>query len=87
MKPTYGKGWISFNDLLKPGATEIKQRVALRTCPPMVKKAGEDGVEKWTESEEQGESVFENAKTYIYIKITLTDPVTPTVATQPEPLP
>jgi len=53
----------------------------------MVKKAGEDGVERWTQSEEQVESLFEHARTYIYIKITLTDPVTPTVAAQPEPLP
>ena len=53
----------------------------------MVKKAGEDGVERWTQSEDPFENVFENSRTYIYIKITLTDPVTPTVAAQPEPLP
>lgn len=80
MKPTYGRGWISFEDLLQPGAIETKQRVLLYTCPTMVKKAGEDGVERWTQSEEQVESLFEHARTYIYIKITLTDPVTPTVA-------
>ncbi len=53
----------------------------------MVKKAGEDGVERFVQSEEPFDSIFEGAKTYIYFKITLTDPVTPTVAAQPEPLP
>lgn len=47
MKPTYGRAWISFENLLQPGALETKQRVFLETCPPMVKKAGDDGVEKW----------------------------------------
>lgn len=53
----------------------------------MIKKAGEDGVERWVQSEEPFENVFENSRTYIYMKITLSDPVTPTVAAQPEPLP
>ena len=29
LKPTYGRAWISFEDLLHPGATETKQRVFL----------------------------------------------------------
>ena len=87
MKPFFGRAWINFEDLLKPGALETKQRVYLETCHPMVKKAGEDGIERYVHSEEPFENVFEGAKTYIYLKVTITDPVTPTVAAQPEPLP
>jgi hypothetical protein len=87
MKPTYGRAWISFENLLLPGALETKQRVFLETCPPMVKKAGDDGVEKWVQSEEPYDNVFENTRSYIYIKITLSHPVTPTIAAEPEPLP
>ena len=53
----------------------------------MVKKTGEDGIERLVLSEEPFDSVFEQSKAYIYIKITLSDPVTPTIALQPEPLP
>lgn len=87
MKPIFGRAWINFDDLLKPGALETKQRVYLETCHPMVKKAGEDGIERYVPSEEPFESVFEGAKSYVYLKLTLSDPVTPTASAQPEPLP
>jgi predicted Zn-dependent protease len=45
----------------------------------MVKKAGEDGVERWVPSEDPLDPVFETVKTYAYLKLTLSDPVTPTV--------
>lgn len=38
LKPVFGRTWISFADLQKPGATETKQRVYLSTCAPMEKK-------------------------------------------------
>lgn len=47
---------------------------------------GEDGVEKYVKAEEY-DPIFENSKTYVYLKITLTEPVTPTIPEQPEPLP
>jgi hypothetical protein len=53
----------------------------------MVKKIGEDGVERFVQSEEAYDNVFESQKTYIYLKLTLSEPVTPTVASNPEPLP
>jgi|LauGreDrversion4_2_1035121.scaffolds.fasta_scaffold94090_3 hypothetical protein len=53
----------------------------------MVKKTGDDGVERYVQSEDPFENVFETTKTYVYIKLTLSDPVTPTVAAHPEPLP
>jgi hypothetical protein len=31
--------------------------------------------------------MFENNQTYIFLKITLTEPVTPTIPDHPEPLP
>lgn len=57
----------------------------MKTCPPLVKKIGDDGVERYEEAECSYDSVFENNRTYIYIKITLTDPVTPTIPDQSEP--
>lgn len=87
MKPQFGRAWLNMEALLSPGALETKQRVFLETCPPMVKKAGEDGVERYTQSEEPYDNVFEGQRTYIYIKITITDPVVPPVSQYPEPLP
>lgn len=35
LKPVFGKAWINFADLQKPGQKETKQRIFLRTCPPV----------------------------------------------------
>jgi DNA topoisomerase IA len=37
--------------------------------------------------EEQFEPVFEGQRTYLYLKLTMTDPVIPPTSQQPEPLP
>lgn len=78
LKPVFGKAWISLEDLLVPGGLETKQRALLKTCPPLVKKADEAGVERYFEADEY-EPVFENNRTYIYFKLTLSDPVVPTI--------
>jgi hypothetical protein len=80
MKPSFGRAWINFESLLQPGALETKQRVFVETCPPMVKKAGEDGVERLVQSEDPYDNIFETTRTYVYLKLTLTEPVTPTVS-------
>ena len=67
MKPIVGRAWVSFDELLQPGATETKQRVYLETCPPLVKKQSDDGAEEEVEEEEY-EKVFETSKTYIHLK-------------------
>ena len=74
LKPVYGKGWVHFNDLLNPGACSTTQRVFLQTCPPLVKKTNEDGTEEEVEETEY-DRVYEEAKTYIHIKITLSQPI------------
>jgi hypothetical protein len=53
----------------------------------MVKKAGEDGVEKYVQSEEPFDNIFEAQRSYIYIKLTMSDSVTPPTSQNPEPLP
>jgi len=78
LKATFGKGWVDFSDLLQPGALEVKKRVFLQTCPPLVKKMGENNVETYQEVEGDFEQTFEPAKSYIYLKLTLSDPVAPT---------
>jgi len=80
MKPFFGRAWLNLENLLQPGALEAKQRVFLETCPPMVKKAGEDGIERYVQSDEPFDNVFEGQRTYIYVKLTMTDPVIPPVA-------
>mmetsp|Transcript_23205 Transcript_23205/g.17630 ORF Transcript_23205/g.17630 Transcript_23205/m.17630 type:complete len:169 (+) Transcript_23205:532-1038(+) len=77
MKPVFGRGWLDFTDLQKPGATEIKQRVFLETCRPLVKKMGENNMETYVEAEGEFEPTFEPSRCYIYLKLTLSDPVTP----------
>ena len=75
--------------MLQPGALETKQRVFLETCAPMVRRVEADGVERWSYPPEETpyEQLFEPSRTYIYIKLTLSQPVTPTVPAEPEPLP
>lgn len=51
----------------------------------MVKKTLEDGTEKFVPSEEPYDNVFEANRTYVSLKITLSDPVTPTTALTSEP--
>lgn len=44
-KPIVGRAWLSFTDLLEPGATETTQRIYLNTCAPITKKTNEEGSE------------------------------------------
>lgn len=56
------------------------------TCPPLTKQLGTDGVERYQPMEDY-DQIFEHNRTYIYIKVTLSEPVTPTIPEFPEPLP
>lgn len=85
-KPCFGKAWLSFSDLTKPGATWTKQRVYLQTCPPMVKKTNEEGIEVEVEDTTY-EKVFEDAKTYVHIKFSVNQPIVPVAADQKQPTP
>jgi hypothetical protein len=86
LKPVFGRAWVSFADLLKPGATETKQRVPLQTCAPMVKKTLEDGTEEEVEETEY-EKVFEEADTYIHLRLHLSEAITPKLTEKQEPQP
>ena len=86
LKAVYGKGWVSFDDLNRPGCTTIVQRVFLQTCPPMTKKTKEDGTEEEVEDTEY-EKVFEDAKSYVHIKIALDQPIIAPGSDKPEPQP
>lgn len=68
---------MSFADLNKPGASQTVQRVYLQTCPPVIKKAQEDGTEIDVEDTADYEKVFENARTYVHIKFAISHPVVP----------
>mmetsp|Transcript_22914 Transcript_22914/g.35244 ORF Transcript_22914/g.35244 Transcript_22914/m.35244 type:complete len:468 (+) Transcript_22914:176-1579(+) len=86
MKPTFARGWVSFADLQNPGSTECTQRVFLETCAPIVKKQNEEGEEEEVE-EEEFDKIFEEAKTYVQIKITFDKAVIPENPEKPEPQP
>ena len=86
LKPVYGRAWVSFSDLQQPGATETKQRVYLETCAPITKKVNEDGTEEEVQ-ETEFEKVFEEAKSYVHLRISLSNAVVPTVPEKPEPKP
>jgi len=58
LKACIGRAWVSFADLLQPGAVETKQRVFLETCAPLSRKTNEDGTEEEVEETEY-EKVFE----------------------------
>lgn len=46
LKPTFGRAWVSFEDLQTPGATNTVQRVHVTTCAP-ANEVEEDGVKVW----------------------------------------
>lgn len=71
---------------MQPGAVETKQRVKLTTCAPLSKKTNEDGTEEEVEEAEY-ESVFEEAKTYLHLRLSLGSPIIPKVPEHPEPGP
>ena len=73
-------------DLLQPGATETTQRVKLTTCAPISKKTNEDGTEEEVE-EAEFEPVFEDPKTYVHLRLSLSSPVVPKVLERAEPGP
>lgn len=74
IKPTFGRAWVDFKELMKPGTTDFNQRVFLQTCPPLVKKQNEDGTEEEVE-ETEFEKVFEEAKSYVHLNFKLTEPI------------
>lgn len=86
LKTIMGKAWLSLEQLNKPGANSITQRVFLQTCAPTVKEVGSDGVEKFTELQEFP-NVFEDSRTYIYLRLTTSIPVVPVTPEFPEPQP
>lgn len=81
-----GKAWLSLEELTKPGSTELTSRVYLETCAPITKKANSDGTEEEVE-EETFEKCFEEAKTYVHLKISLDTPIVPESPANPEPQP
>jgi hypothetical protein len=87
IKPAYGRAWLSFEDLKHPGSIESSQRIFLETCPLMVKppEGSEEGAGLVEQEPDQVEQVFEPVRTYIHIKVTLTDPIVQAVADPPEP--
>jgi len=85
LKPVFGKAWVSLDDLAQPGATETVQRVFIETIAPAVKE-NQEGQDVFIDQEEF-EQVFEPQRTYVYLRVSLTQPVTPTVPEKPEPQP
>lgn len=86
LKACIGRAWVSFADLLQPGAVETKQRVFLETCAPLSRKTNEDGTEEEVEETEY-EKVFEESKAYVHLKLALSAAVCPATPEKPEPQP
>jgi len=85
IKPVFGRAWLDLSELQAPGSKEICQRVFLQTCAPAVKEASEAG-DTWHDQGEF-EPLFEPQRTYIYVKLELTEPVSPQIPEKPEPKP
>jgi hypothetical protein len=86
LKAVYGKAWLSLAELAAPGRTATTQRVYLQTCPPIVKQANEEGEEQEVE-EAEFEKQFEEAKTYVHLKVSLSQPVIALGGDKPLPTP
>jgi hypothetical protein len=70
--------------LKKPGEISTKQRVFFETCAPLKKTPQEDGPDL-VEEEEEFDKVFEDAKTYVSLKLTTSNAIVPKVPENPEP--
>jgi tetratricopeptide (TPR) repeat protein len=89
-----GRAWLSLEDFGKQGGVETEQRVYLQTVilePPKVeeevKKEAKKEVKKEPDPRYNTEEVFEPAKSYVYIKITLSNPITPLLPQEGVPKP
>eukprot|EP00826_Nyctotherus_ovalis_P022722 TRINITY_DN1755_c0_g1_i7.p1 TRINITY_DN1755_c0_g1~~TRINITY_DN1755_c0_g1_i7.p1 ORF type:complete len:889 (-),score=345.58 TRINITY_DN1755_c0_g1_i7:148-2814(-) len=91
-----GRAWLSLADFAKQGGVETEQRIYLETVimePPKVEEKEE--VKKETKKEAKKEpdlrhnteEVFEPAKTYVYLKVTLSNPITPVLPQEGVPKP
>jgi hypothetical protein len=76
LKPAFGRAWVSFEELKKPGSTSLTSRVYLMTCPPVTKRVKEDGSEVEVE-EHDFDKIFEESRSYVHIKISLNKPIVP----------
>lgn len=85
LKPIFGRAWVDLTDLRKPGANSTTKRVFLETCAPTMKEAQESG-DVWVDQEET-EPLFEPQRTYVYLDITLSNPVIPQASNVSEPCP
>lgn len=77
---------MNFNDLLQPGSTETVQRIYLQTCAPINKKTDEEGNEI-EEVETEFEKIYEEAKSYIHLKVSLSESIIPKTQEKLEPTP
>ena len=97
LKPLLTVGWVNLTELLIPGNIEIVQR-----CPIMLKETYEKymielenfeknnpDVEKKDEIEfkEGTLDLFQKAKTYVYLKITITPAINPNLPKEGLPIP
>jgi len=93
-----GRAWLSLADFAKQGGAETEQRVHLQTVilePPKVeeevkkevKKEIKKEVKKEPDPKYNSEEVFEPAKTYIHLKITLSNPIVPLLPQEGVPKP
>ena len=85
LKPVFGRAWVNLKELSVNGSIETKQRVYLETCAPIIKKSNAEGIEEEVE-ETNFDKVFEASRTYVHIRISLSEPVVP-VPTKAEPTP
>jgi hypothetical protein len=82
-KPVYGRAWVDFQDFIQPGGAELIQRCFVNTRK-IEKKEEEEEVK---DEDPQLATIFEDAKTYIYLKLNLSSPINPEVPEEPAPSP
>ena len=85
-KPTVGRSWVDLTAFKQPGCSTIEQRVFLETVAPPIKEISPEGAEKYIDATEVT-PIFEEPRSYLKIKITLSNPITPFKPAEPEPRP
>ena len=82
LKPIFALGWLDLKDFLIPGKKETVRRV-----PLSYKETIERNLSKEIEAANEEKDGVQTAGTYVYLKITISNPVNPVLPEKPLPNP
>ena len=84
VKNAFAVGWFDLADLAEPGETEVERRVFLKTAAekrgtplPEGGAEGAEGAPAEGEEQKDSEKVFEDARTYVHVRVSVDESIVP----------